>query len=85
MASVLQEKSYARIPVIYNLPDLIEVQIESFERLKKDNLRDLFNEISPIESYNKGMKLYFPCDLPEAEGLAYSFEEPKHSIDECVE
>ncbi|NMC53267.1 MAG: DNA-directed RNA polymerase subunit beta, partial [Chloroflexi bacterium] len=85
MASVLQEKSYARIPVIYNLPDLIEVQIESFERLKKDNLRDLFNEISPIESYNKGMKLYFPCDLPEAEGLSYRFEEPKHSIDECVE
>ena len=85
MASVLQEKSYARIPVIYNLPDLIEIQIDSFKRLKKDNLRDLFNEISPIESYNKGMKLYFPCDLKEAEGLSYRFEEPKHSIEECVE
>jgi DNA-directed RNA polymerase subunit beta len=85
MASVLQEKSYARIPVIYDLPDLIEIQIDSFKRLKKENLRDLFNEISPIESYNKGMRLYFPCDLIEAEGLSYRFEEPKHSIEECVE
>ena len=85
MASVLEKKSYARIPVIYNLPNLIEAQLDSFNRLKSDTLIDLFSEISPIESYNKGMKLYFPSDAPEAEGLKYWFGEPKHSIDECVE
>ncbi len=85
MASVLEKKSYARIPVIYNLPNLIEAQLDSFNRLKTDTLIDLFSEISPIESYNKGMKLYFPSNAPEAEGLKYWFGEPKHSIDECVE
>ncbi len=87
MASVLPTKSYARIPVIFNMPDLIEVQLDSFRRLKSEGLGDLFNEISPIESYNKGMKLFFPSRTPESQqwGLKYWFGEPKHSIEECVE
>lgn len=87
MASVQPEKNYARIPVTLNLPDLIEVQLDSFERLKKEGLGDLFHEISPIESYNKGMKLFFPSRSPESEqwGLSYWFGDPKHTIEECVE
>ena len=34
MASNLPSKSYARITIDLKLPDLIEVQLESFERLK---------------------------------------------------
>jgi DNA-directed RNA polymerase subunit beta len=87
MASDFPSKSYARIQVTLPLPDLIEVQLESFERLKKDGLGDLFHELSPIESYNKGMKLYFPSRTPESDqwGLTYWFGEPKHTLDECVE
>ena len=87
MAKSLPSKSYARIDVKLPLPDLIEVQLESFERLKAEGLADLFNELSPIESYNKGMKLYFPGNTTEAKenGLTYWFEEPKHSMEECVE
>jgi len=87
MASSLPRKNFARIPVKLNLPDLIEVQLDSFERLKRDGLADLFHEISPIESYNKGMKLYFPSRSPESEqwGLKYWFDEPKHTVEECVE
>ncbi len=87
MTSSIPIKNYARIPVINELPDLIEVQLESFMRLKDGGLNDLFDEISPIESYNKGMKLFFPGRSPEAQqwGLKYWFGEPKHSIDECVE
>jgi DNA-directed RNA polymerase subunit beta len=87
MASVLPRKNYARIPFSLDLPNLIEVQLDSFVRLKKEGLGDLFHEISPIESYNKGMKLYFPSRSPEAEqwGLKYWFGEPKHTIEECVE
>ncbi len=88
MASdLLTTKSYARIPDVFELPNLIEVQAESFERLKTEGLADLFDEVSPIESYNKGMKLYFPGRTPEAQqwGLRYWFGEPKHSIEECVE
>jgi DNA-directed RNA polymerase subunit beta len=87
MALLLPSKSYARIDVKLNLPDLIEVQLDSFERLKSEGLADLFNELSPIESYNKGMKLYFPSNSKESKDwdLTYWFGEPKHSIEECVE
>ncbi|MEW6240918.1 MAG: DNA-directed RNA polymerase subunit beta [Chloroflexota bacterium] len=87
MASSLPQKNYARIPVNLDLPNLIEVQLDSFERLKREGLGDLFHEVSPIESYNKGMKLYFPSRSPESKqwGLKYWFGEPKHTIEECVE
>ncbi len=87
MASETPVKSYARIPTIFNLPDLIDIQLDSFKRLKTEGLTDLFDEISPIESYNKGMKLYFPCKNKELKkwDLKYWFSEPKHSIEECVE
>ena len=86
MAS-LPRKSYARIPVQLGLPNLIEIQLDSFARLKKEGLGDLFHEVSPIESYNKGMKLFFPSRSPEAKqwGLKFWFGDPKHSIEECVE
>ena len=43
-------------------------------------LIELFEEISPIESYNGDLKLYFPCKKPEVEGfdLKYWFGEPKY-------
>jgi DNA-directed RNA polymerase subunit beta len=87
MVQVFPAKSYARISVKLPLPNLIEVQLQSFERLKSEGLADLFHEISPIESYNKGMKLYFPSKTPESEqwGLTYWFEEPKNTVEECVE
>ena len=87
MASALPRKNYARIQVDLGLPNLIEVQLDSFERLKREGLGDLFHEVSPIESYNKGMKLYFPSRGPESQewGLKYWFGDPKHSIEDCVE
>ncbi|MBN1147843.1 MAG: DNA-directed RNA polymerase subunit beta [Anaerolineales bacterium] len=87
MATALPSKSYARISVELSLPELIEVQLESFKRLKSEGLADLFNEITPIESYNKALKLYFPSNTPESKefGLTYWFGEPKHTIEECVE
>jgi DNA-directed RNA polymerase subunit beta len=83
----LPTKSYSRISVSLPLPNLIEVQLDSFERLKRDGLSDLFHEVSPIESYNKGMKLHFPSRSPESDewGLTYWFGEPKNTVEECVE
>ena len=87
MAPSKAQKQYSRIPEVYSLPNLIDVQLESFIWLKKVGLSELFNEISPIVSYNEGMKLYFPGDTPEAKEfkLKYWFDEPKHGIEECVE
>jgi len=87
MVKSLPNKKYSRIDVKLPLPNLIEVQLESYSRLKETGLADLFHEISPIESYNGGMRLYFPSRSPEAEqwGLKYWFDEPKYAIEECIE
>jgi len=80
-------KLYSRIPDIYSLPSLIQIQVDSFQWLLREGLAELFDEVSPIESYNGGMKLYFPSKSRESRefGLKFWFEEPKHDIDECVE
>lgn len=87
MAQVDKAKNYARISYRYPLPPLIAVQLESFKRLKETRVKELFHEISPIESYNGKMKLYFPSETPEAEqwDLNYRFEDPEYSVQECVE
>mgnify|MGYP000436371553 CR=1 FL=1 len=87
MSNVLGSKSYARIKDVLTLPSLIEVQLESFEWFRKEGLAELFDEVSPIESFNGGMQLWFPCKRVEQMGfnLKYWFDEPKHGIDECVE
>jgi DNA-directed RNA polymerase subunit beta len=61
--------------------------MDSFERLKRDGFYGLFAEISPIESYNKGMQLHFPTDdaLSKEWGLKYWYEEPTNTIEECLE
>ena len=69
-------KSYARIPDVLDLPRLIEVQIKSFEWFIKEGLDELFQEISPIVSFNKNLELYFQGSR---------FDPPKHSEKECRE
>ena len=39
------------------LPSLIQVQLDSFERFRREGLAELFDEISPIESFNGKLKL----------------------------
>jgi DNA-directed RNA polymerase subunit beta len=87
MKSDLPVKSYASIHSILELPPLIEIQKKSFQRLKKEIISDLFSEISPIESYNSGIKLYFPSNTSEVRDfdLKFWFEDPKNTIEECVE
>ena len=71
------ERSYARIPTVLDVPNLIKVQLESFEWLKTDALRELFEEISPIED--------FPGGRFELSFGDHYFEEPKHTEEECRE
>src|SRR3989304_7942225 len=87
MASTIGRKSYARITDSYHLPSLIEVQLDSFKWLRDEGLSQLFDEITPVESFNKGMKLFFPSRAPESKefGLKYWFEDSKYSPDECLD
>ncbi|HRE48785.1 MAG TPA: DNA-directed RNA polymerase subunit beta [Aggregatilineales bacterium] len=87
MKKRLDTKNYARTHDVQELPSLIEVQLQSFEWFKTDGMGELFSEISPIESYNGSLKLYFPGPQPETDefGLKYWFEDPKHSEELCLE
>ncbi len=80
-------KSYARTTDVQALPSLIEVQLQSFQRFIDEGLLDLFDEISPIESFNGNLRLYLPSRSPESKqfGLKYWFEEPKYSEELCLE
>ena len=80
-------KTYARTTDPLELPTLIDVQLNSFDKFRNEGLAELFEEVSPIESFNGELKLYFPSSHPEVEGfdLKYWFEEPKYNVDECVE
>ncbi len=80
-------KNYARTPDVQALPSLIEVQLNSFKWFCENGLAELFDEISPIESFNGQLKLYLPGNSREAKefGLSYWFEEPKYSEEICLE
>lgn len=87
MTDLMPPKTYARIPVGLELPQLIQVQLDSFQRLKDEGLGSLFNEISPIVSYGNDLRLHFPGDSTIAKewDLKYWFEAPKNTIEECLE
>ncbi|MDD4387898.1 MAG: DNA-directed RNA polymerase subunit beta, partial [Bacilli bacterium] len=67
-------RNYSRVRTNVELPNLIEVQIKSFEWFMKDGLSDLFREISPIRDHGEKLELYFG---------EYDFEEPKYSVVEA--
>ncbi|MBN1679366.1 MAG: DNA-directed RNA polymerase subunit beta [Anaerolineae bacterium] len=87
MRRQLDEKNYARTFEVHQLPSLIEIQLDSFRRFYEEGLNELFDEISPIESFNGNLRLYFPGSSQEASefGLRYWFEDPKYSEEICME
>jgi DNA-directed RNA polymerase subunit beta len=80
-------KNYARTLDVQALPSLIEVQLQSFKWFQEHGLAELFDEVSPIESFNGNLKLYLPGTSKEAQelGLKYWFEEPKYNEELCIE
>ena len=61
---------------ILPLPNLIEVQLESYGWFLKNGLRELFDSFSPIEDYTGNIALEF---------MDYQIGAPKLSLDECRE
>jgi len=69
--------SFARIPDIRPMPGLIQIQLDSFAWFQNEGLRELFEEISPIEDFTgKNLSLEFIVP-PEP------FGKPKYTEDEC--
>ncbi|HMM42233.1 MAG TPA: DNA-directed RNA polymerase subunit beta, partial [Thermomicrobiales bacterium] len=72
----INRRSYARIPTVIEMPNLVQVQIDSFEWFKTEGLRELLQEISPITDYNQKMELHF---------LDHAFDEPRATEEVCRE
>src|SRR5919199_871087 len=73
----LERRSFARIQDAIAVPTLIETQLNSFDWFRREGLRELFDEISPITDFTgKNMELRF---------LDYAFGEPRYDEYECRE
>ena len=69
--------SFSQITEVAELPNLIEIQLESYEWFLREGLREVFEEVFPIEDYTGNIKLEF---------LDYFIEEtPKYDVEESKE
>ena len=70
-------RSYAQIPQVLEVPNLIQSQIQSYEWFNEEGLEDVFREVSPILDYtSKKYELHFQD---------HEFRPPKYSPQECKE
>jgi DNA-directed RNA polymerase subunit beta len=79
-------KNFSKIPAILEIPNLIEIQKQSFERFlqtqiepeKRENtgLQAVFNSIFPIKDFN---------DTASLEFVGYVLEQPKYDVQECLQ
>ena len=69
--------SFSKIKEIADLPNLIEIQVDSYKWFLEEGLKEVFNDISPIEDYTGNLILEF---------VDYSLDDkPKYDIEECKE
>jgi DNA-directed RNA polymerase subunit beta len=77
--------SFARIPAVWDYPDFLDVQLESFHEFVQDDLppedreniglQAVFNEHFPIEDSRGRYTLEF---------VNYDLDAPKHTMEECI-
>ncbi|MGR6837419.1 DNA-directed RNA polymerase subunit beta [Syntrophomonas erecta] len=68
--------SYSRIEEPIDLPNLIQVQLSSYQWFLEEGLRDALHEVFPINDFTGNLELDF---------LSYSLGDPKYSVYECKE
>ncbi|MDQ2086687.1 DNA-directed RNA polymerase subunit beta [Herbivorax sp. ANBcel31] len=69
--------SYSKIDEVIDMPNLIEIQKNSYNQFLEEGLREVFRDVSPITDYTGNLILEF---------VDYSLDEsPKYSVEECKE
>ncbi|MBS4179681.1 DNA-directed RNA polymerase subunit beta [Lederbergia citrea] len=71
-----QRRSFARISEVLELPNLIEIQSSSYQWFLDEGLKEMFQDISPIEDFAGNLSLEF---------IDYTLGEPKYSVEESKE
>ena len=69
-------RSYSRIKEVLDLPNLIEIQTDSYNWFMEKGLREMFNDIMPIDDFQGKLSLEF---------VDYQLLEPKYTVDEARE
>ena len=69
-------RSFAKIPDVMDVPNLIAIQTDSFKWFMSEGLDQAFQDIAPIENNTKDMCVEFGD---------HRFGDPKYTIDECKE
>ncbi len=72
----VERLSYSRIEQPIELPNLIQVQLSSYEWFLKQGLREALHEVFPISDFTGNLELDF---------IDYSLGEPKYEVNECKE
>ncbi len=67
-------RSYARIKEVLDLPNLIEIQTDSYNWFLDEGLREMFLDILPIDDYQGKLSLEF---------VDYKLLEPKYTVEEA--
>ena len=70
--------SFSRIEEVLDMPNLIEVQKNSYKWFLEEGLREVFRDVSPIQDYTGNLVLEFPDYRLETEN-------PKYTVEECKE
>ncbi|MDR1069273.1 MAG: DNA-directed RNA polymerase subunit beta [Gracilibacteraceae bacterium] len=68
--------SFARLREVLDMPNLIEIQQNSYNWFLREGLREMFRDISPIKDFTGNLVLDF---------LDYGIGEPKYGVEECKE
>ncbi|MGE4320575.1 MAG: DNA-directed RNA polymerase subunit beta [Acholeplasmataceae bacterium] len=66
-----ERRNFSRMRYDIDLPDLIEIQTKSFNWFIEEGIKELLDDISPIEGHNGDLKLYFE---------EHYLSEPKYDI-----
>lgn len=68
--------NFGKLREVLELPNLIEVQRNSYDWFLREGLREVFHDVSPIQDFTGNLVLEF---------LDYSLGDPKYSVNECKE
>src|SRR3712207_1781225 len=69
--------SFSKIKEICEMPNLIEVQLDSYEWFLKEGLQEVFDDVNPIQDYTGNLNLEFIGYKLDEENIKYTVEECK--------
>ncbi|MFH2137951.1 MAG: DNA-directed RNA polymerase subunit beta [Candidatus Omnitrophota bacterium] len=82
---MIERKNYAKLKEVFEVPHLLQVQIDSYDsflqfnvaktKRTKSGLQAVFEEVFPVENYDQTCRLEF---------ISYNLEHPKYDVWECL-